>query len=478
MKKLTVIVAIVLVVIAGTPWVFGSIARQRVTAGIERLDAEAQIEARVLESAGGWATSTTTIELQVPQSSLQDATLPEDLAPQVAAIVALFQEPLRLAVTMHHGPVLMGDGVSFGLASSTIRLDPATPGYEALLAELGIPYLFEIRSVTGFGGQSDFAADVPSFEYVNGDLTVAFSGSNTVGSYDAIVSRVEARGEAASLHVEAGGSAFDMEQVAFSSDSTRHNDLLRLGHAEASIAHMSASGPSERFDLDDFGVRFDVTLEDSGEHATMAGEYRFANFSDSRDIDVTGLELVATARRVDVDALAAYYIAAQEAGLSNDPAAPLSLELEDAVYDLLASSPVVDIAPIRLNWAGEPLDATVRIEIDGTSLPERSNFTAFALAFNGVASIEATLEISAELARLIAARGIAFQLRRTNGQDGILDMTEEEIETIAASQAAVTLAQLAAQGMLVSTGDGYATRLRFANGQLTVNDNVLPIGLP
>ncbi|NNC63470.1 MAG: hypothetical protein HKN84_01675, partial [Gammaproteobacteria bacterium] len=53
-----------------------------------------------------------------------------------------------------------------------------------------------------------------------------------------------------------------------------------------------------------------------------------------------------------------------------------------------------------------------------------------------------------------------------------------DAEAIAASRAAVALAGLVAQGMLDSTDVGYASEARFSNGTLTVNDNVVPLGIP
>jgi uncharacterized protein YdgA (DUF945 family) len=472
MKKLAVAAAIAVVSIAATPWVFGALARQRIATGIERLDAEAQIDAAVLDASGGWARSTATIEIALPQ-----AATPDDVAPELATVLALFEEPVRLVVTMQHGPVLAGDGLGLGLAASTIRLDPATPGYQELLAELGIPYLFEVRSRTGFDGRSDFVGEIPSFEFTDDRVTITFTGSESTGTYDAALRRVVAQGDAAGLRIAAADGTFEMQDIHFDTDSTRHSDALRLGRAEASVARISAVGPGEEFLVDDFGVRFDVSLEDGGEHATLTAAYGVARLSDGDELDVAGLEVVATARQVDVEALSAYYVAAQEAGMSDDPTAPLSLALEDAIFDLLVASPVVDLAPVRFTYNGEPFDATVRVAVDGASLPQRTSFTVLALALSGIVSIDASLEVSEALANVIASRGIAFQVRRSAAQDGTF-MPDDQVEMIAATQAAVALASLAAQGMLVATEEGFTTSLRFAGGELTVNGNAIPLGLP
>jgi uncharacterized protein YdgA (DUF945 family) len=331
--------------------------------------------------------------------------------------------------------------------------------------------------VTGFDGRAEFVNEMPAFALERDDLTLTFSGSDTTGSYDAASRRLQADGQAAQVHIEAIGSTFDLEQLRFDSDSIRHKELMRLGFAEVSVGRIRAIGPGEDFDLDDFSMRIDIDLEDGGEHATMTSVYSFARLNDGAELDLSDLALTATARRVNVAALNAYYAGIQDSGLQNDAAAPLSLNVEDALYELMASSPELEIAPVTLNWNGEPLSATVRVEISSAALPPRSNFTVLALALQGVLSVDASLELSEELARTIAARGMALQLRRLAAEDGQF-MTADAIEAIAESQAATALARLVAQGMLTSTNGAYATTARLAQGQLTVNGNAIPLGFP
>jgi len=57
-------------------------------------------------------------------------------------------------------------------------------------------------------------------------------------------------------------------------------------------------------------------------------------------------------------------------------------------------------------------------------------------------------------------------------------MSDEDAEAIAASRAAVALAGLVAQGMLNTTDVGLAAEARFSSGTLTVNGNVVPLGIP
>jgi uncharacterized protein YdgA (DUF945 family) len=470
---LLIVIATAVVTLLLTPWMFGALAEQRVEAGISRLDAEDDLDASVVDYARGWTTSTATIELDRPDAAVPSQNIPPELTELVEQLAA---EPIRLVVTMRHGPVLLGETTPLGIAASTIRLDPDLPRYREFLDQTGLDHLFEIRTVTGFDGTSDFVAEAPAFSFNNDTGVVEFAGANATGTYDALSRRFQAQGRAEELRMTDGDGTFTVESVAFDSDSTWHSPLLRFGYAEASVSRIAVASPTEQFLLEDVAARFDIDADADGEHATMASEYSLGRFSDGDDMNLDDVAIAATARRVSIDALTAYIDASQQAALQNDAAAPLALGAEDALYDLLGSSPQIDVAPIRFSWNGEPLDATLRIAVAADNLPPRTNFTLLTLAFQGVVAVDATLSVSDELATSLAARGLGFQLRRTAAQEQQY-MTDDEVQMLATAQASIALAALVGQGMLTLTDDGYAATARFADGTLTVNGNVVPLGL-
>ncbi len=461
------------VILLASPWLVGALAEQRVNAGIERLDAENNVEASVVDYARGWSTSTATIAITNPRAALAGGGMPSQLAPLAADL----SQPIRLIVTLQHGPLLIGTASPFGLASSTIRLDPEIPGYREFLEETGIDYLFEIRTATSFGGESQFVAEMPAFSLERDEYMIAFDGADSSGSYDAITRRFVAQGSLPQLNVEATGSLFAIEGLSFDSDSVWRNELLRIGYAAADVARIEVNAPLDSFSLDDIAVRFDVALEDGGETAKMTSDYRLGHFSDVADAAIDDLNVTATARRIDVDALTAYYDASQSSIMQNSTAAPLALTAEDALYDLLNASPELEISPLQLRWGDEPFDATLRISVDGENLPPRSSFTLLALAFQGVLRLDATLALSEPLAMTLTARGMAFQIRRAAAADN-RPMNDAQLDTLANAQAAIALAALVAQGMVTSVDGGYETNAQFANGQLTVNGNLVPLGIP
>lgn len=478
MNKLAIAAGIVLLALGVTPWVFGQLTEQRFTADMQRANEQGQGTVEVVDYARGYRTSSATIELSMPPESVEQVEIPENLPvdPQVAR--ALLGEPVRLVIDMTHGPLVAG---GIGLMTTSVRLDPETPGYQDLLAELEIPYLFETRTVTGFGGGTDFVTEMPPISLTRDDLLVEFSGLNAAGSYDLIAQRFDVDGAIDSLQIDSPTAGLVLEGLAFDSDSTRYNDVLRLGTVGASIARLSVVSAgdvaAEGLEMDALEVRFDIDLDEVSERAVLTSTYRAASISDGADINLTGLDVAANASEIDLDAFSTYYSAAQANMVQSDSVAPISLEVEDALYELLAAGPTIEVGPVSFNWNDEPFTATLRILVDTAALPPRDSFTLLTLMFGGTVTIELSLEVSEPLANVLATRGLAFQIRRGAVEQG-LEISAEEAEAMAAARAAVALAGLVAQGMLNSTDVGYASEARFSSGTLTVNGNVVPLGIP
>jgi hypothetical protein len=180
--------------------------------------------------------------------------------------------------------------------------------------------------------------------------------------------------------------------------------------------------------------------------------------------------------RLEVQALSEYVALSQDAGMQGDPSAPVQLELEDIVYRLLQGSPVIDVSGLRFLVNAEPVEASLRIAVDGAGLPPRPVFTVMnPLLFASLVSIDATLALSEPLATWVATQGMMYQLQRSVAANGE-PLPEIDLEAMAQLQAGVVLAGLVAQGMLDSTDTGYTAQARFAGGELTVNGAPVPLG--
>lgn len=478
MKKLAIAAGVVLLALGVTPWVFGQLTEQRFTADMARANEQAQGTVEVVDYTRGYRTSSATIEISLPPETVEQIEIPDNLPIDGAVARALLGEPVRFVVDMTHGP-LVGGG--FALMTTAVQLDPQTPGYQDLLTELDIPYLFETRTVTGFGGGTDFVTEMPPVSLMRDDLLVEFSGLDAAGSYDLIAQRFEIDGGIDSLQIDSPTAGLVLEGFAFDSDSTRYDDVLRLGTAGASLARLSivsaGDGPAEGLEMTALEMRFDIDLDPTSELAVLTNVYRVASISDGADINLTNLDVAANATEVDLEAFSTYYAAVQANAIEAESVAPISLEVEDAIYAMFAAGPTAEIGPVSFDWNEEPFTATLRVLVDTAALPPRDSFTLLTLMFGGAVAIELSLEVSEPLANVLATRAMAFQVRRGAAEQG-MEISPEDAEAIAASRAAVALAGLVAQGMLNSTDVGFATEASFSSGTLTVNGNVVPLGIP
>src|SRR5205814_2774368 len=99
-----------------------------------------------------------------------------------APVDALGQR-VTIAVDFAHGPVAVQNGVHFGWSTMVARLDPETLKLAEIEQQLGVPYIFEFRGRTGFGGGVAFDADMPPMDVPTGSAQLKFSGAKLEGTY-------------------------------------------------------------------------------------------------------------------------------------------------------------------------------------------------------------------------------------------------------------------------------------------------------
>ena len=162
MNKIVVaVVALVAILLLALPPALGTLTESRVRAGVAAIGANGLITVELKSFDRGWFGSKAKIEF---------ALTPDYLA-KIGATggpASLLGQHATIAVDFAHGPVIVRNGVSFGWSTMVARLDPETPGLAQIEQQLGVPYLFEYRSRTGFAGGITFDADVPPMDVPTG----------------------------------------------------------------------------------------------------------------------------------------------------------------------------------------------------------------------------------------------------------------------------------------------------------------------
>jgi uncharacterized protein YdgA (DUF945 family) len=467
MSKLALAAAIVLaLLLLGLPRVVGSMTEARVRERVAAIDASPSAAATVRSFERGWFKSTARIELTL---------MPDELA-QAAANAGdgnpfLGGAPLPIVVEFAHGPVAMLDGTHFGWSKMIARPDTAEPGIGELQRTLGVPYLFEFRGRTSYGGSLAFDADAPAFVLPIDEARLTFSGATLAGALDG--TRLRADANVGSFEFDSPTGTFAVSDVWARADNDLFSEYVLPGKASLEIGKLSVTdalrGTTPMLEADDVAVASDSALSADSALAHFTVTYGVESLR-IEESELTEAEMAIAVRNVEVAALEAYGAAVRDtAGAPGAALATLGPQIERA----LQSGPSLTIEPLRFRFDDEPFDAKVSIAAVPSRLPPAGALNLESpLAMLGVFDTKAEARASKPLTLQLAALAAKVQL----GADG--SIPPDQLEYMAEAQSGLLVTMLIGQGVLVDDGDAYRTSVEFAAGALTLNGNPLPFGLP
>lgn len=471
MNKLAIVAATLLaVLLLGLPRVVASMTEARVRERVAAIDASPSATAAVQSFERGWFKSTARIELTL---------VPDELAQLAAAAPAagnpfLGGAPLPIVVEFAHGPVAMLDGVHFGWSKMIARPDPAASGIGELEQTLGVPYLFEFRGRTSYGGALAFDADAPAFVLPIDEALFTFSGATLAGTFAG--RRLEADANVGSLEFASPTGTVAVSSVWARADNEFHSDYVLPGKASLQIGRLSvvdaARGTQPVLEVDNLAIASDTSLD----AAETLMHFDVTYDLDSMRVDeneLTNAAIGIAVRNVDVAAIEAYGAALEDAAAATaDPMATLAA-IGPEVERLLQSSPSMTVDPIRFRFEGEPFEARIELKTDTSRLPPAGALSLEnPLAMLGLFDASAEARASKPLALQLATLAAKMQL----GADPAIP--PDQLDYMAEAQSGLLLTMLTGQGVLVDDGDVYRTRIEFLGGALTLNGNPLPFGLP
>ena len=483
--------AVVLAALVGIPPVIGSFTEARIMAQAERIEtlSEDTYRIEVLDYEGGWFASTARVQASLSEAYIQQLTAmaTRDQEGESAIVVAEYLRAAlgrgrTLVIEIAHGPVMLANGVQAGVLSAVIRPDPDAQGLAEWLESLGIPYLFEVRTLTGITGTTRFTGDVPPFEIDDPDGSVSFSGLTVEGTFDLRGRQIDTQGAMEFLRIDpAGSGSITVEDVVLTADLTSLSPTLWLGDIMMEVGSFTSAGvgpegPSN-LAMTEVAARFETTLDATGELVTIEGRYGVGSLTGPDGLDLADASFAFAMRDFSRDALAEYSDYGRQIAVSPRTAPPLFPGVENLLYLTLASSPSVEVGPTEFRWNGQPFEANLRIDLDGSDLPERAQFTMFNFrSILEAISIEANADMSEDIAHALAVANVKRQLR-SNAEALGKEIPAADLEGLAQTQAEGLLAGLVQQGMIEMSAAGYRSDLTFMNGELSINGNVIPLGM-
>ena len=295
--------------------------------------------------------------------------------------------------------------------------------------------------------------------------------------------QIDSIGSVKFLRANAPGiGATVIEDVLLTADVTGHSSILWLGEVATDIGNVTVNGVTPQGPLNlaitNAGASFNTAINDSGELISIEGSYYVNSLKDSDGLDLTVARIELGLSDFSREALEEYYAYSQL--IANDPrtAPPLIPGIQDMLHLTLVTSPTIQIGPATFLWQGEPFDADLRIDINGSVLPPQDEFSMLDIrTITSSITVTGFANMPSELAETLAAESMKYQLRTGAAQAGN-QIPEDDLNAMAGAQAIGMLLGLVAQGVLVESDTGYRSDFKFENRELTMNGNVFPLGLP
>lgn len=466
MNKLALTAAVALaLLLLGLPRVVGSMTEARVRERVAAIDASPTASAALLSYERGWFKSVARIELALVPDELAQAAVPGDALPLLVGV------PLPIVVELAHGPVAVLDGAHFGWSKMVARPDTAEAGIGELEATLGVPYLFEFRGRTSYGGSLTFDADAPAFVLPLEDSMLTFSGGTLAGTFGG--NRLEVDANVGSVGFDSPTGSLTIGGVWARADNELHSEYVLPGKASLEIAKLSMTdalrGATPVLDASNLTVASDSALSPGGDLAHFTVTYGVESLRIDES-DLTDVTVAVALRNVEVAALEAYGAAVRDAG--DEPNAALAT-LGPQIERALQSAPSLTIEPLQFRFDDEPFDAKIEVTTDPSRLPPAGALAlSNPLALLGVFDLKAEASASKPLTLQLATLAAKMQL----GADG--SVPPDQLDYMAEAQSGLMLTLLTGQGLLVEDGDSYRTRVEYIDGALDLNGNALPFGLP
>ncbi len=466
-KIFVAVVALVVVVLLAVPPALGTLTESRVRERVATMSGNGIVTVEVKSFDRGWFGSKAKIELGLSPNYLAQ------IGARGGPVDSLGQR-VTIAVDFAHGPVAVQNGVHFGWSTMVARLDPETPGLAGVEQQLGVPYIFEFRGRTSFGGGVTFDADMPPMDVPTGGAQFKFSGAQLDGTY--VRNRLASKARLDSLEFAAPAGSVVLRNLRAKTDNEMVAQDLAPGSTELSIESVSAIDPLlggvPVFELENLKFVGNSSLNAARTLLDVQLTYGLDRLHVAEN-EITGANLSLAVHNLDAQAVQHYVAVMREIATSVEQAdqEQAVAGLRTDVQRVLAAGPSLVLDPIRFALDGEPFEGRGEFTTDPAKLPAGGLTDLEPSIIANLINSNADIRLSKALGRRFVALAAEMQFR------GDARMPPEQLKYMAEAQAGLMLVQLVNQGFLVDDGEVYRAALRYVDGALTLNDKPVPFGL-
>lgn len=464
MKKLTIIALLIAAMGLIGPKIIGSVANKNINEAVVAINEAPGYQAKVVSVESGWFSTSAKANVRL------DPAIFGDMFPYPE--VATFFEDFSITVNVNaqHGPFLSLNGLGVGLLALKAEVD------ESMLRDI-LTYsddqrLYSLAMDMSLFGSVDYADKVEGFSVIGMD-GISFSGWTGNGSMSS--SHLDYKGQMGSLAIGSDLVAFEINSMSLVMDvddswASMMTDPFYDSAFEFNIGSLimgSSTDQSRSVTIDNMVMDGVSKQSDDGQLLDVDFNYSVGRITTPQ---FTAEDMVVKTELLNLEK--DFMTAMQEVSAN-----PLALEemasnIESKLLPQLQVSPAFNITEMSGTIGDGGFSGKMLTKLAGVEgIPANLEDLGF---WASKVVVDSKFEVEKAMALFVAELSLNSQFKNNPAISG--QMTDTEIEALAAQQAAFMVDTLSQQGMVAVNADGnLEIAFTMKDGQAVLNGNPMPL---
>ena len=464
MKKLTIIALLIAAMGLIGPKIIGSVANKNINEAVVAINEAPGYQAKVVSVESGWFSTSAKANVRL------DPAIFGDMFPYPE--VATFFEDFSITVNVNaqHGPFLSLNGLGVGLLALKAEVD------ESMLRDI-LTYsddqrLYSLAMDMSLFGSVDYADKVEGFSVIGMD-GISFSGWTGNGSMSS--SHLDYKGQMGSLAIGSDLFAFEINSMSLVMDvddswASMMTDPFYDSTFEFNIGSLimgSSTDQSRSVTIDNMVMDGVSKQSDDGQLLDVDFNYSVGRITTPQ---FTAEDMVVKTELLNLEK--DFMTAMQEVSAN-----PLALEemasnIESKLLPQLQVSPAFNITEMSGTIGDGGFSGKMLTKLAGVEgIPANLEDLGF---WASKVVVDSKFEVEKAMALFVAELSLNSQFKNNPAISG--QMTDTEIEALAAQQAVFMVDTLSQQGMVAVNADGnLEIAFTMKDGQAVLNGNPMPL---
>jgi uncharacterized protein YdgA (DUF945 family) len=461
MKKIIAIIIAMLAIFLVVPKFFAQPIEHHLDTIVKQLDSTPGYRVFIVERTSNWFTSSAVLAVKVDANAL----VPTNTDKNKSAVFQLLSANITLDI--QHGPILIADGLSLGLAAWTIETDNDLLRKKLVYADK--QSLYSIYGVTDFFGNNNFNDEIAAFTTMS-DAEVNFSGWLGQGS----------------LSLENSFYSGSTDTIAFiNSNTVATSDNIELKIKTDSNWLMILDNPiynsTVTFSIDSASINTSNTMPITLDKLIMSAQTQVKNNNTLMDVNINyafnkiehrDLLINDFSLDLQINNLAKEFLKAYQ-NIMQDPEGPekgLQHIVQNNLLAQLQASPELNIEELSVNINGHHFSSSLATKIYNVqALPLRLNDSKF---WSNHTNASANIKMDKKLVLLL---GEFILLPQFGRNQNTRKLPIQERKTMIAGQIKGMVYALISQGIFVENVSSYESSMLLDKGVATLNGQIMPL---